>query len=46
MANGDKDTRIFLRADKVVPYGDVMEVMNILRGAGYLKIALVGLEKT
>src|SRR5207342_2616662 len=25
-ANGDKDTRIFLRADKVVPYGDVMEV--------------------
>src|SRR4051812_22863411 len=46
MANGDKETRIFLRADKVVPYGDVMEVMNILRGAGYLKIALVGLEKT
>jgi biopolymer transport protein ExbD len=44
-ANGDKDTRIFLRADKAVPYGDVMEVMNVLRGAGYLKIALVGLEK-
>ncbi len=44
-AKGDKDTRIFLRADKVVPYGDLMEVMNILRSAGYLKIALVGLEK-
>jgi biopolymer transport protein ExbD len=43
---GDKDTRIFLRADKTVPYGDLMEVMNLLRGAGYLKIALVGLEKT
>ena len=42
---GDKDARIFLRADKVVPYGDVMEVMNLLRGAGYLKVALVGLEK-
>ena len=43
--NGDKDARIFLRADRVVPYGDVMEVMNLLRGAGYFKVALVGLEK-
>jgi biopolymer transport protein ExbD len=42
---GDRDTRIFLRADKTVTYGDLMEVMNLLRGAGYLKIALVGLEK-
>ena len=41
---GDKQTRIFLRADKAVAYGDLMEVMNLLRGAGYLKIALVGLE--
>ena len=44
-ANGDKDKRIFLRADKTVPYGELMEVMNILRAAGYLKVALVGLEK-
>jgi biopolymer transport protein ExbD len=44
-AKGDKDARIFLRADKVVPYGDVMEVMNLLRAAGFLKVALVGLEK-
>ena len=44
-AKGDKDTRIFLRADKAVPYGEVMEVMNLLRTAGYLKVALVGLEK-
>jgi len=41
---GNKDTRIFLRADKMVDYGELMEVMNLLRGAGYLKIALVGLE--
>jgi len=41
---GHKDERIFLRSDRAVPYGDVMEVMNMLRGAGYLKIALVGLE--
>ena len=42
--NGDKEQRIFLRGDRVVSYGDVMEVMNALRSAGYLKIALVGLE--
>jgi biopolymer transport protein ExbD len=42
---GDRDARIFLRADKSVPYGNLMEVMNLLRSAGYLKIALVGLEK-
>jgi biopolymer transport protein ExbD len=41
----DKDARIFLRADKSVPYGEMMEVMNLMRKAGYLKVALVGLEK-
>ena len=41
---GDKDTRIFVRADKTVPYGEMMEVMNLMRKAGYLKVALVGLE--
>ncbi|KTQ96109.1 biopolymer transporter [Aureimonas ureilytica] len=39
-----RDERIFLRADEKVAYGDLMEVMNLLRSAGYLKIALVGLE--
>lgn len=38
------DERIFLRADKTVDYGDLMLVMDALRGAGYLKVALVGLE--
>jgi biopolymer transport protein ExbD len=42
---GDREARIFLRADKAVPYGEMMEVMDLLRDAGYLKIALVGLEK-
>lgn len=41
---GDKETRILLRADKAVAYGDLMEVMNLLRAGGYLKVALVGLE--
>jgi biopolymer transport protein ExbD len=45
-ANGNKDKPIFLRADKGVPYGELMEVMNLLRNAGYLKVALVALEKT
>ena len=35
---------MFLRADKSVPYGELMQVMNLLRSAGYLKVALVGLE--
>lgn len=43
---GDKQQRVFLRADRVVAYGDLMDVMNKLRAAGYLKIALVGLETT
>jgi len=41
---GNKDERIFLRGDHAVPYGDVMAVMNALRDAGYLKVALVGME--
>jgi biopolymer transport protein ExbD len=40
----DKNQRVFLRADKAVAYGDLMQVMNLLRAAGYLKVALVGLE--
>ena len=42
---GDRNQRIFLRADKTVPYGELMRVMNLLRAAGYLKVALVGLEQ-
>jgi biopolymer transport protein ExbD len=40
----DRRKRLFLRADKTVPYGELMRLMNVLRGAGYLKVALVGLE--
>ena len=43
--NGDKTMPIFFRADKIVPYGELMDVMNLLRAAGYLKVALVGAEK-
>jgi biopolymer transport protein ExbD len=46
LTKGDKETRIFLRADEEVPYGEIMIVMNMLRDVGYLKIALVGTETT
>ena len=42
--DADKDHRIFLRADRAVPYGEMMSVLEILRGGGYTKIALVALE--
>jgi len=41
---GDKEQRLFVRADKAVSYGDLMSLMNALRAAGYLHVALVGLE--
>jgi biopolymer transport protein ExbD len=44
LSNNDRSMRIFLRADKSVPYGELMNAMNSLRSAGYLKVALVGLE--
>jgi biopolymer transport protein ExbD len=40
----EKDRRIFLRADRAVPYGELMDVLELLRAGGYLKIALVALE--
>ena len=43
-SGGDKTQRIFLRADKTVDYDALMQTMNTLRAAGYLEIALVGLD--
>jgi biopolymer transport protein ExbD len=43
-SGGNRDERIFLRADRTVPYGEIMRVMNDLRAAHYLRVALVGLE--
>jgi biopolymer transport protein ExbD len=43
-SKGDRTQRVFLRADKSVAYGSLMDTMNVLRRAGYLKVALVGLE--
>jgi TonB system transport protein ExbD (group 1) len=39
-----KDQSVFIRGDKELNYGALIGVMNLLRDAGYLKLALVGLE--
>jgi biopolymer transport protein ExbD len=39
-----RDRRIFVRADRAVPYGELMDVLERLRAGGYLKVALVALE--
>lgn len=36
---------IYLRADRAVVYGELMQLMDLLRELGYLKIALVGLDE-
>ena len=38
------EQRVFIRADKAVPYGEITRLMNMLRASGHLKIALVGME--
>ena len=40
-AKGDKQARILLRADRAVPYGDLMGLMDDMRKAGFLKVGLV-----
>ncbi|MCW8087997.1 TonB system transport protein ExbD [Sabulicella glaciei] len=42
---GDREGRVFIRADGTIPYAEVMEVLNLLRGAGWTRVALVGLEQ-
>ena len=46
LSKGDRTQLVFLRADRSVSYGNLMEKLNVLRTAGYLKVALVGLEES
>jgi biopolymer transport protein ExbD len=41
---GDREERVFLRADKAITYDEIMQAMNALRAAGYVHVALVGAE--
>ncbi|HGJ5876006.1 MAG TPA: TonB system transport protein ExbD [Arsenophonus sp.] len=40
----NKETTIFFQADKTLNYERIMDVMNLLRKSGYLKVGLVGME--
>src|ERR1700757_3995157 len=42
MPGQGKERRIFLRADRMVPYGEMMDVLERLRVGGYVKVALAG----
>jgi len=44
MPDVSKDKPIFVRADRAVPYGEMMDVLEILRAGGYTRIKLVALE--
>ena len=46
VSNNRTDTRIYVRGDRVVAYGRVMELMSIVNSAGYVKVALVAQNPT
>ena len=35
------ETRIYIRGDRVVAYGRIMEIMSMINTAGYIKVALI-----
>ena len=35
------EARIYIRGDRVVAYGMIMEIMSIINSAGYIKVALI-----
>ena len=40
-ADGDMTRRIYVRGDKSIPYGQVMQVMATIAGGGFTKVALL-----
>ncbi len=37
----NKEMRIYVRGDRVVAYGRIMEIMSLINSAGYIKVALL-----
>ena len=37
----NNEARIYVRGDRVVAYGRIMEIMSLVNSAGYIKVALV-----
>ena len=35
------EARIYIRGDRVIAYGRVLEIMSIINAAGYIKVALI-----
>jgi biopolymer transport protein ExbD len=46
LTHGQADTRIYVRADQAIRYGDLMSVMDLLRQGGYQRIALLSRERS
>jgi biopolymer transport protein TolR len=46
IANEKYDTRIFVRADRGIGYGDVMRVVGDISAAGFKKVALITENKS
>ena len=41
ITDNKQETRIFVRGDKAIDYGRVMEVMGLIKDAGFTKVALI-----
>jgi biopolymer transport protein ExbD len=41
LAAGSSSETVFLRADRLIPYGEVLHVMDLIRKSGVTRIALV-----
>ncbi|NCO03174.1 MAG: protein TolR [Alphaproteobacteria bacterium] len=41
LTNNDPDRRIYIRADKTMDYGKVMDVLGAINKAGFQKVALI-----
>jgi biopolymer transport protein TolR len=44
MTNDDPDRRIFIRADLALNYGQVMDILGLLNGNGFRKVALLSVQ--
>ena len=45
LVTGSPGETVFLRADKLIPYGEVLNVMDLIRKAGVTRVALVTVPK-
>jgi len=41
MTEGQTDRRIYIRGDRGIPYGRIMEIIGAVNGAGFTKVALI-----